>query len=175
MIVNKEEFLKSRKRFLRELKDMVFIYPTDTVYGIGCDATNEKLVAKIRELKGSSVQPFSIIAPSKQWVYDNCVVNEKEKEFVEQLGKHLMIGNAEHRFTLILRLKNKDSVARNVNPGKDTIGVRIPNNWFSEIVADLNTPIITTSANKTGSDFMTSIDNLHHEIKNGVNLIIYEG
>lgn len=175
MIVTKEEFLKSKKRLMKELKNNVFIYPTDSIYGIGCDATNEKLVLKIRELKGSSIQPFSIIAPSKKWVYDNCIVNEKEKEFVEQLGKYIMIGDKEHRFTLILKLKDKNAIAKNVNPGKDTIGVRIPNNWFSEIVSEMKVPIVTTSANKTGSDFMTTIENLHDDIKNRVDLIIYEG
>lgn len=175
MIVGKVEFQKSKKKYMRELKKQIFIYPTDTIYGLGCDATNEKLVARIRELKSSSLQPFSIIAPSKQWVYDNCKVNSKEKEYVEQLGKYINIGNQDHRFTLILTLKNKKALAKNVNLGKETIGVRIPNNWFSDVATGMDVPIVTTSANKTGSDFMTSIDNLNKQIKNGVDLIIYEG
>lgn len=45
----------------------IFIYPTDTVYGIGCDAGNSKSVAKVREIKQTK-QPFSVIAPSKKWI-----------------------------------------------------------------------------------------------------------
>jgi len=175
MIINKEEFLKSKRKYLNKLKGNIFIYPTDSIYGIGCDATKEKLVQKIRELKKSNLQPFSIIAPSKEWVYQNCVVGEKEKKYVEKLGKYITINGQKHRFTLILKLKNNKSIAKNVNHGKNTVGVRIPNNWFSEVVKELNIPIITTSANVTGEDFMTSLDNLNENIKKSVEIIIHEG
>jgi len=175
MIINKEEFLKSKRRYLERLGKEVFIYPTDTIYGLGCNATNEELVQKIRTLKKSSMQPFSIIAPSKKWVYDNCYVGEKEKPYVEKLGQYIDLNGQEHRFTLILKLKNKDAIAKNVNQGKDTIGVRIPNNWFSEVVEKLKLPVVATSANSTGMNFMTSTDDLEPSIKNSVKLIIYEG
>lgn len=175
MIINKEEFIKSQRKFTNTLKQDVFIYPTDTIYGLGCDATNEKLVQKIRDIKKSNMQPFSIIAPSKQWILDNCIVGEKEKPYVERLGQYIEINGQEHRFTLLLKLKNKNAVAKNINQGLDIIGVRIPNNWFSEIVKKLGIPIVTTSANSTGMDFMTSTEDLDPNIKNSVNLIIYEG
>ena len=57
-----------------DIKDMiedgaVFIHPTDTIYGIGCDATNKEAVKKARDIKKSK-QPFSVIAPSKDWIYE---------------------------------------------------------------------------------------------------------
>jgi len=174
-ILNKDEFNTSKRKYLKLMKEVIFIYPTDTIYGLGCDATNEVLVNKIRDLKGNSTHSFSIIAPSKQWVYDNCIVGEKEKELVEQLGSYIKIKGNDHKFTLILKLKNKDAVAKNVSPGKETIGVRIPNNWFSKIVNEFGKPIITTSANKTGSDFMTTLDDLHKDFKEEVSFVIYEG
>ncbi|MCF7865905.1 Sua5/YciO/YrdC/YwlC family protein [Candidatus Woesearchaeota archaeon] len=175
MILNKEEFQNSKRKFLKQMETEIFIYPTDTIYGLGCDATNEEAIAKIREIKGSGIQPYSIIAPNKKWVYENCYVGEKEKPFVEKLGTYIEINGQEHRFTIILKLKNKDAIAKNVSPGKDTIGVRIPNNWFSKIVEEFEKPIITTSANKTGSDFMTNKDNLNIKIKNKIAFIVYEG
>ena len=52
----------------------IFIYPTDTIYGLGCDATNEGSVALIRNIKyKDGDKPMSIIAPSKDWVLENCV------------------------------------------------------------------------------------------------------
>ncbi|MEM3690242.1 MAG: Sua5/YciO/YrdC/YwlC family protein, partial [Candidatus Micrarchaeia archaeon] len=57
----------------------------------------------------------------------------------------------------------------------ETIGVRIPNHWFSEFVSQLGIPVVTTSANITGEEFMTSLENLNPEIKEKMDLIIYEG
>ena len=48
-IINKDE-LKHETKLIRELKESIFVYPTDTIYGLGCDATNKELVAKIREI-----------------------------------------------------------------------------------------------------------------------------
>ncbi len=175
MIVTKDELLKSRKTIQTLLKGKIFIYPTDSIYGLGCDATNEKLVQKIRTIKKSNLQPFSIIVPSKEWVYKNCEVGPEQKKYVEKLGKKLVVNGEEHCFTLVLKLKNKSAVAKNVNQGLETIGVRIPDHWFSGVVSNLGVPVITTSANSTGEDFMTSIDDLSPSIKRQVDLIVYEG
>ena len=174
-VVSKSELMKQKKKYMKLLKEKIFIYPTDSIYGIGCDATNPVLVEKIRKLKKSNIQPFSIIAPSKEWVYKNCEITDKQRPFVESLGKTLGIAGEKHRFTIILKLKNKNAVARNVNPGSDTIGVRIPNHWFSDFVHEFGKPIVTTSANPTGEDFMTSLDDLNPHIKKGVDFIIYVG
>ncbi|MBU2442989.1 MAG: Sua5/YciO/YrdC/YwlC family protein, partial [Nanoarchaeota archaeon] len=78
-------------------------------------------------------------------------------------------------YTLILRLKNKDAVAENVNFGSDSLGVRIPNNWFSEVVTKMDVPIITTSANVAGHDFMTSLDDLDPVFREYVDYVIEQG
>jgi L-threonylcarbamoyladenylate synthase len=174
-IIAKEDLDNSKRKYLRLMKSKVFIYPTDSIYGIGCDATNDALVAKVRKLKKSTLQPFSIIAPSKEWVYQNCVVDEKHKIYVESLGKKILIAGKKNCFTLILKLKNKNAVAKNVNQGMDTLGVRIPEHWISDVVKELGVPIVTTSANPTGENFMTSLDDLNDSIKEGVDFIIYEG
>jgi len=174
-IVSKAELDSQKKKYLRLMKSKVFIYPTDSIYGIGCDATNEALVAKVRKLKKSVLQPFSVIAPSKEWVYQNCIVDEKHKHYVELLGKKIDIAGKKNCFTLILKLKNKNAVAKTVNQGVETIGVRIPEHWISEVVKELGFPIVTTSANPTGENFMTSLEDLNDSIKEGVDFVIYEG
>ena len=72
-------------------------------------------------------------------------------------------------------LKKDSAVANNVNPTDDTIGIRRPDHWISEMTNDLEKPIITTSANITGKGFMTSMDNLDLDIKKKMDMIIYEG
>ncbi len=144
----------------------VFIYPTDTIYGIGCNALDEKAVTKIRKLKERPTNPFSIIAPSKEWITKNCIVNKEAKEWLNKLPGP---------YTLILKLKNKSAIAKNVNQGRETIGMRIPNHWFSDKIKGLGFPIVTTSANRSEKPFMTSLEDLDPKIKEGVDFIIYEG
>ena len=77
-------------------------------------------------------------------------------------------------YTLILKTK-KECVAKNVAPGLDTLGVRIPDNWFSNFVSEIDIPIVSTSVNKASEDFMTSLEDLDSEIKSMVDFIVYEG
>ena len=67
----------------RQIKSgAIFIYPTDTVYGLGCNAEDIRAVKKLRQIKGTD-HPFSVIAPSKQWIQDR--LNVKFPEFLEKL------------------------------------------------------------------------------------------
>lgn len=166
-ILTKTELRLRLDEFLEKISDgAVFIYPTDTIYGIGCNALNKKSVEKIRKLKIRESSPFSVWVPSPEWIEKNCVLDQKSREAVGQFPGPV---------TLILKIKDKKSLADNVIPGIKNLGVRIPDHWFSKVVEKLSLPIITTSANKTGRPFMTSIENLDPEIKEKVEFMIYEG
>ena len=149
------------------IQGAVFIYPTDTVYGIGCNALNKNSVKKIRVLKtGRPTAPFSIIAPSLSWVNKNCQISPKAKTWLKKLPG---------AYTLILPLKNEKALADNVAPEIGTIGIRYLDLWFTKVIKKLELPLVTTSANKTGEPFMTSLENLDPDIEKGVEFIIYEG
>ncbi|MBD3310200.1 threonylcarbamoyl-AMP synthase [Candidatus Woesearchaeota archaeon] len=166
-VISKEEFLIEVDDIVEQVDEgSVFVHPTDTIYGIGCDATNKKAVSKIREAKDRPDQPFSVMVPSKDWIRENCEMNEKIEEWIQKLPGP---------YTLIIKLKNKDAVAKNVNPGKDTLGVRIPKHWFTVVARKLKKPIVTTSTNKVGEDYMTSLENLDHSIKAKMDFCVYEG
>ena len=166
-ILNFDEFNEEKLQLIESIKDgAVFIYPTDTVYGIGCNALNSKSVKKIRELKGRPTNPFSVIVPSKDWIHENCIVNNEAEEWIKKLPGP---------FTLILKLKNKKCVSKEVNSNLDTLGVRIPGNWIRNFVSELGIPIITTSVNKSSEPYMTNLEDLDDSIKAGVDFMIYEG
>ena len=144
----------------------VFIHPTDTIYGIGCNAQDPKAIKKVRQLKSRATNPFSVIAPSFDWVKENCIVTKEAEEWLEKLPGP---------YTLIFRLKNKNCVAKEVNSGLNTLGIRIPNHWIRKIVAEADVPVVTTSVNRANEDYMTSIEDLDSSIKSGIDFMIYEG
>ncbi len=139
----------------------VFICPTDTIYGLSCDARNESSVRRIRELKQRPAAPLSIWAPSKEWVKQNCQISNE------------LLNKLPGPYTLIVGLKKEDVIAKNV--ANNNIGIRIPGHWFSDIVNKLGFPIITTSVNKQGENHMVSIETGDKEIVNKVDFVIYEG
>lgn len=167
IILSKEEFLMNKEKYIDLILDgKIFIYPTDTIYGMGSIATNNESILKIRKAKDRMKTPFSIIAPSKKWIYNNCEINELDEKWISKLPGP---------YTLIFKLKKKNNLAESVNPTADTIGVRMPNNWFLPIVREIGKPLITTSANVHNEDCMTSLEDLSPRIKKAVDFLIYEG
>lgn len=163
----KAEFeLKSEIILNRVKTGQVFLHPTDTIYGIGCDATNEEAVKKIRAIKERFKLPFSVMVPSKTWIRDNCEINDRAIEWLKKLPGP---------YTLILKLKNKGAIVKQVNNNLDTVGVRIPDHWIHKLSQKIDRPIVTTSANIVGNDFMTSLENLDISIRDRVDFTVYEG
>ena len=166
-ILTKEEFIANREEYFQKILDgAVFIYPTDTIYGIGCNALIPKAVERIRKLKQREDQPFSVIIPSIDWIYDHCKVLPDSEEYINKLPGP---------YTLLFKLTDQKALAKEVNPKMKGVGVRIPNHWFTKVAAFLNIPIVTTSANVSGDNYMTTIEDLDDRIKNHVDFIIYEG
>ena len=86
MIIDEDYIIKNKDAIIKEIiAGKIFIYPTDTIYGIGCDASNENSVAKIRILKQRETKPFSVIVPDLAWIKDNCLINEDIEKHLEKL------------------------------------------------------------------------------------------
>lgn len=177
--ITKEEFLLNKSQYYQLILDgAVFVYPTDTIYGIGCNALNNDAVEKIRELKSRPDSPFSVIVPSKEWIQENLDVTPAAREWLAKLPGP---------YTLIMKMK-KACVAPSVNnpntkhltlntqkPNTQTLGVRMPKHWIQNTAAELGIPIVTTSVNKAGEPFMTSIEMMDDSIREGVDCIIDDG
>ena len=141
----------------------IFIYPTDTIYGIGCNALNKKSVEKIKSLKGrNKTKPLSIIAPSRSWIYKNL----KAKK--ETIDKYL-----HGKYTLILKKKKKNFLNHISNT--NTIGIRIPKNKFTELIKKSKVPFVSTSTNLSGKPPATSIKNINKKILKKVDIVINAG
>ena len=150
-----------RKSIIRGiLSGDVFLYPTDTLYGLGCDATNPRASGIIRNIKNSQ-NPFSVIAPSKEWIKDNLVVTRPE--YLERLPGP---------YTLIFRMKSS-VVCREV--AENMLGVRIPDHPFTGIVQEAGTPFVTTSANISGETPAWNTHGVPAYIEKKMNMVIDDG
>lgn len=125
-------------KVVSELRDGgLVIYPTDTVYAMGCDAMNVRAVETICQMKGinPAKNNLSIIC------YDLSNISEYAK--VDNNTFKLMKKNLPGAFTFIL---NTTSKLPKIYKNKKTVGIRIPdNNIIRELVRNLGNPILTTS------------------------------
>lgn len=165
-ILTKDEFFVYKKRHSDKIKNgSLFAYPTDTIYGIGANANDEKAVKKIRQTKKSN-KPFTIIAPSKQWIYDNCEVDQPHIRWIDKLPGP---------YTLVMKLKKEGILPRELLQGNKTVGVRIPAHWISQFVEEMGIPIVTTSVNETGKVYLQKPEDLPTNIKRAIDFFIDEG
>jgi len=141
----------------------IIVYPTDTIYGIGCDATNASAVRKIRQIKKRTEKPFSVIAPSKQWIYNNFKV--KNRTYIQKLPGP---------FTYLLKTKKKRFLPREVS-NSDVIGVRISDNRITKMIQKSGRPFITTSVNLSGQKHATAVEDIDPEIFQKVDIVIDAG
>jgi len=150
--------------FIEDIKNgAIFIYPTDTIYGLGADATNKDSVKLIKDLKyRDKDKPMSVIAPSIDWIKKNC-------EVTDDIIKKYLPGP----YTLILKKKNQNFL-KHVASG-DTLGIRIPDSEFTKLVEKAGVPFITTSVNFAEQPFAIQISDIHKEILDSADIIIGVG
>ncbi len=148
----------------------IIIYPTDTVYGMGCDITNSRAVEKIARIKGIDVDKsnFSFICSdlSHLSLYTRPISNHVFKI----IRKHVP-----GPFTFILEANN--NVPKYFKGRKKTVGIRIPdNNIVCEIVRELGNPIVSTSIHDEDEMLEYSIDpELIHEKYRDITDLVVDG
>lgn len=127
-----------------DITNSVFVYPTDTCYGIGCDALREDLVGRIYDIKGrEGKKPLSIMVDSLDMFRLYGVVNDTVLKFITAF----LPGD------LTLVVPKTEKVPPYLNPLIPTIGIRIPHHTFSlSLVKTMQAPVITSSANISGEN-----------------------
>jgi L-threonylcarbamoyladenylate synthase len=142
----------------------IFVYPTDTIYGIGCNALDEVAVKKIfRIKKRDDKMALSVIAPSFEWIAENCDAD------MGAVKKYLP-----GHYTLILRKKKKGFLL-SASAGKETIGVRIIKHKIMRFFEMAGVPFVTTSVNVSGEEPIKDVMEIPEEIKKHVDIAIDGG
>jgi L-threonylcarbamoyladenylate synthase len=140
------------------------LYPTDTIWGIGCDATNAKAVAKIyaikkRDEKKSMIILLANIADIKNYAQEP---DEKIKT---------LMANTERPLTIIYPAAK--NLAANLINEDGTIAIRIVKDAFCEyVIKALGRPIVSTSANISGEETAKHYGEISTEIKKSVDYIV---
>lgn len=142
----------------------VILYPTDTVWGLGCDATNEEAVAKINKIKGRTEDKSFIVLLDS----DN-----KLQSYVNEVPDvaYDLIEYAENPLTIIF--SNAKNLAKNAINADGSVGIRIVKHAFCEqLIQRFRKPIISTSANISGQPTASSFDQISEEILKAVDLVV---
>lgn len=149
----------------------VIIYPTDTVYALGCDLYDNKAIERITRIKSFSSQKpsFSVICGdiSQVSVFTKVISND-----IFKIMKKVLPGP----YTFILEANNK--IPKAINQKRKTIGVRVPDNKITlSLVKVLGNPIITTSIKKEDDivEYYTDPHDIIEKFANQVDVIVDGG
>lgn len=142
----------------------IILYPTDTIWGIGCDATNEEAVQRVYELKQRSDSKSMLVLldnPAKLQAYVK-EVPDIAWDLIELTDKPL---------TIIY--EGAKNLASNLTAADGSIGIRITAETFSrELCRQYRKPIVSTSANVSGEPAPDRFSQIAGKIKNGVDYIV---
>ena len=142
----------------------LILYPTDTVWGIGCDATNEEAVAKVYALKQSEEKTSML-----------CLMRDADM-VVRYVNKAPGIAFEVMELSdkpLTAILPGAVGVAKSLIPEAQTLGVRIPQHEFCQaLLRKFGKPIVSTSANISGEPAAKRLKDVVQEIVDGVDYVV---
>ncbi len=145
-------------------KGGVILYPTDTVWGIGCDATNADAIDKVYELKKREETKALI-----------CLVNNFKmlEQYVEEVPEmaYDILKYSKKPTTIIYDKPIR--IADNLVGEDDTLGIRVVRERFcSELIKKMRRPLVSTSANISGQPTPESFDQISPQILKGVDYVV---
>lgn len=165
---HKEEIRYEREDMAQALevlkKGGIILYPTDTIWGIGCDATNEEAVKKIYGLKQRSDSKSMLVLVGSEGELQRNVEEVPEAAW-------MLIETAVNPITIIY--DRPKGIARNLLAEDGSAGIRITSELFSRTLCNrLRHPIVSTSANISGKKTPVTFSEIDEGIKKGVDYIV---
>ena len=144
----------------------IIAYPTDTIYGFGCDSKTETAIEKLNKLKNRS-GPMSVIPPKRKTAIDwmNIKVSQKNK-----IKNKLING------TTVIAIAKKNICSSLIMGSGNTLGIRIPkHNFCKELSSLFPNPITSTSANISGKNPCIRAEDISKKFQDSIDLIIDGG
>jgi L-threonylcarbamoyladenylate synthase len=145
-------------------KGGVILYPTDTVWALGCDATNEEAVKKLCNIKNCDESVGMIV------IMENAALLDRYVEEVPEIAYDL-IELTDKPLTIIY--DGAKNLAKNLLAADGSIGIRVTSEAFSaELVSRFKKPIVSTSANVSGKKAPASFNEIPQEIIETVDYVV---
>jgi L-threonylcarbamoyladenylate synthase len=142
----------------------VILYPTDTIWGIGCDATDGDAIARIYRIKKRALKKSMIILVSGQEMIRRYVADPSNK-LLDYLA-------AAHQPTTAI-FENATGLPDLLIPEEGTIAIRIVQDDFCRgLIGRLDKPLVSTSANISGEEFPQNFSEIVENIRKGVDYIV---
>lgn len=142
----------------------IILYPTDTVWGIGCDATNVEAVDRIYRLKRSENKKSMLVL---------CASADMVVRYVNRAPGIAFEVMEMATTPLTAILPGAAGVAPNLIPDEGTLGVRIPDHEFCRrMLRALGRPVVSTSANISGQPTAVGLQDVAQEIVDGVDFVV---
>ena len=142
----------------------IILYPTDTVWGIGCDASNPQAIQKIYDLKGRTSSKALITLVSSEVMLERTVLNMPEIAWD-------LIESANRPLTLIY--DEVKGIAPNAIAEDGSCGIRLAKDTFcQQLIQRLGKPIISTSANVSGEETPKDFRSISDTILKGVDFVV---
>lgn len=145
-------------------KGGVILYPTDTVWGIGCDATNDDAVRRVFEIKKRSDSKSLVLLAS-----DMDMICRYVKEIPEMAVQLVEVNDK----PMTIIYPGAAGLAENVVAEDGTVGIRIPMMEFCQrLVSRLGRPLVSTSANISGESTPGKFAEISEDVKSAVDLVV---
>ena len=163
--LNSKSFAKIIRKVIKEIKDgKVIILPTDTVYGLICDATNKKAVRKIFKIKKRPKnKPLPIFVKDMVMAKKIAEINKKQENFIKKVWP----GKVTVRLKRTLRRGPGQARIKLYGVDKETIALRIPKYKFlNSLLKEINIPLAQTSVNISGQPTITDVKDILKIFKN---------
>ncbi|MBR1883087.1 MAG: threonylcarbamoyl-AMP synthase [Muribaculaceae bacterium] len=142
----------------------LILYPTDTIWGIGCDATNENAVRRVYELKRREESKALIVLLDDEQNLDHYVVD------VPMMARELLAVAVK---PLTIVYEGAYNLAPSLLGENDSVGIRVSHEEFSHrLCAAFGRPIVSTSANVSGTPAAKTFDDIAPAILEGVDYVV---
>jgi L-threonylcarbamoyladenylate synthase len=145
-------------------KGSVICYPTDTIWGIGCDALNEEAIARVSQIKGR--------APEKGYVLLVSSI-DMLKKYATRVHPRLETLLSFHQRPLTVIYDRTTGLPGSVKAPNGSVAIRVAQDQFcQELIEAFGRPILSTSANKSGEPFPPTFGGISSEILGAVDYVV---
>ncbi|MBU2007667.1 threonylcarbamoyl-AMP synthase [Patescibacteria group bacterium] len=144
---------------------LVIAYPTDTVYGLGCDARNVEAIKRINKIKNQKIKklkkqenkrPLLVLISDYKMLRQYCFINQEQEKYLASIWPG----------SVTVILKRRPNLPPELTGGLNSLAVRLPKSEFLiKIISKVGFPLVSTSLNKKADKPLSDVQNLEKYFK----------